>query len=493
MKLKIFVAVFFFAAVSICDCGNIRKPAVAGGFYPEDPAELTAMVDKFLSGASRVELGGRLVALICPHAGYVYSGGVAGWSYKNIRPRDWDTVVILGTSHSYPFKGAALYANGIFETPLGEFPVNEKFCAELMKASPLFEDSPSLHSQEHSVEVQLPFLARVFGKPVPIVPIVMNSDDPEECREIGLALAKTAKGKRVLLIASSDFSHYPPSALCTKTDQTALSAIETMDPEFLREADRILLNRKEKNLACILCGESAVISVMYAAKELGANSPRILQYMNSGSMPGGDTGRAVGYAAVAFVQSRDKAKKDITLKPYQKKYLLQFARQTIKNYLDNNKEPEFPLSDVPEYNLPGAVFVTLTKNKNLRGCVGTIQPVYTLEEAVGHSALSAAFEDHRFSPLSRYELSAVKVEISILSPLRKVKNADEIIPMKDGVVVRRGGSSGLFLPQVWEQIPDKDAFLSELCDQKAGLSRNAWKDASTELYTFRVDNFSEGE
>jgi hypothetical protein len=240
---------------------------------------------------------------------------------------------------------------------------------------------------------------------------------------------------------------------------------------------------------------------MYAAKELGADKAQILHYENSGDVTG-DRTRVVGYGAAAFYKKgtalesgKNKSKTEKKMSGFDiseknQKELLKVARLSIENNLKTKQYSNYKTSD-PELLTPAAVFVTLTINGNLRGCIGTTEPHAPLYEAVNQLAVAAAVEDYRFAPLTLNELAKTRIEISVLSPLTKVASADEIKEGVNGVVVRRGGKSGLFLPQVWEQIPKKEEFLNELCWQKAGLEPAAWKDPQTELYTFTVFAFEE--
>ncbi|MCB4755803.1 MAG: AmmeMemoRadiSam system protein B [Elusimicrobia bacterium] len=470
--------------------GVDRPPVVAGSFYPGDANTINQMVDQYLAQANPPPLQGDLVALLVPHAGYVYSGPTAAYSYKRLG-KDVKTVVLLGPSHQVPIKGAAVWAKGSFATPLGKIPIDEELAAKILAQSKLIEDSTRPHEPEHSLEVQLPFLQKVLAD-FKIVPILMNNDDLKVCREVGEAIAGAIRGRKVALVISSDLSHYPSSDLARRVDQTTICSLERMDPEFFLMTSQTLMARGEKALACTLCGDAALLTGLYAALELGANRAVELHTTNSGEVPEvGDTSRAVGYAAVALVKGPSRVPKGFPLKDENKKYLLTQARQSIKEGLDGKDYQPMALSNTPALNLPAAVFVTLTLNKRLRGCIGTTEPRSALLEAVRAFAREAAFRDPRFRPLEKKELEAVHIEISILSPPERIKNHTEIVPGKHGVVVRQGFHSGLFLPQVWEQIPVKEEFMSELCSQKAGLPPDCWKGSDVTLSVFTTDVFEE--
>lgn len=464
-----------------------REPAVAGQFYPADPAELARVVDSYLVPPKDLKPPATITAVLAPHAGYEYSGRLAGLAYAGAADA-YDTVVILATGHTEAVKGAALLASDSYKTPLGAVEPDRALAAALMKASPLFEDRPSAHLREHAVEVQLPFLQRRLKKPFKLLPAVLNTDDAAALKKVGAVLAAALKGRRALIVVSSDFSHYPRQADAAASDGAMRLAIETMDADLFLEAQRFILRKGVPGLDTCACGSAAVAAGMEAARLLGARS--FVTYKVSDSYaesPGGGPGRVVGYIAGAFTPAG--APPGLALSAGQKAALLKEARRTIERRFDGEEQPA-GLSPDPRLNLPGAVFVTLTEAGRLRGCVGTVSPAMTLSDAVRYGAFSAAFRDGRFNPLGKGELPGVEIEISVLSPMKQVQPGD-IKPKAQGVLLVKGGQSGLFLPQVWEQIPGKEEFMGELCEQKAGLPRDCWKDPAAKLYSFTVDSFDE--
>lgn len=467
-----------------------REPVVAGRFYPGDRAELSKAVDSYLAAGEKLKKPeGRVTAVLVPHAGYVYSGKLAGMAFHFIED-NYDTVVVLATGHTEGVKGAALLAGDFHKTPLGKVLPDRKLAAKLAKASALFEDRPSAHLREHAVEVELPFLQRRLKKPFRLLAAVMNTSDLEEARAVGRALGKALKGRKALLVISADLSHYPSRADAAAADGAVKLAVESMDPSLLWHTTRFILAKKVPGLDTCACGEAAMIAGMEAARALGARSFRALKLSNSyDEYPAGDPGRVVGYLSGLFLSSGKPA--DLSLTPALEHKLLEEARLTIKRQFAGEDQPR-GLDPEPRLNLPGAAFVTLTKNGALRGCIGTVIPGMTLMDAVRYGAYSAAFRDTRFPALREEELKDVKIEISLLSPMKESRPG-EIKPRRHGVMVRRGGSSGLFLPQVWEQIPDKEDFMGELCEQKARLPRGCWKEKGTDLYTFTADAFEEEE
>ena len=484
MRIILLCASVLFATAALSPA---REPAVAGQFYPADRVELTSFVDAALSAGGQ-KPAGTVTAVLVPHAGYEYSGGMAGLAFK-FTDDAYDTVVILATGHTEAVKGAALLASDYYETPLGRVQPDRELAAALMKASPLFEDRPSAHAREHSIEVELPFLQRRLKKPFKLLAATLNTGDLAALKKIGAALASALRGKKALIVISTDFSHYPDKATAAASDGAMLLAVRSMDPGLVWSASRILLAKKVPGLETCACGEAALEAGMEAARLLGAASFFPLKISNSYSEdPGaGDPGRVVGYISGLFLRSGGPQYP--SLSKAQKEALLRAARLTLEDSFAG-KEPPAGLEADPRMDLPGAVFVTLTEGGALRGCVGTIEPVMTLMDAARYGAYSAAFRDDRFRPLSAAELPKVRLEVSVLSPLKPVTVAD-IKPGRHGVVAVRDGHSGLFLPQVWEQIPAKEDFLGELCAQKAGLPRDCWKDGKTQLYSFTVDAFQE--
>ncbi|MBI2193637.1 MAG: AmmeMemoRadiSam system protein B [Planctomycetes bacterium] len=475
--------------VSLPGLAQERAPAVAGAFYPGEPEELRRSVQTLLDKATEQALPGKPLAMLVPHAGYVYSGETAACAYKSLRG-DWDTYLILGSGHRYPVEGAALYAKGSFRTPLGNVPVNEVLCQKLLAECSHILDSPRAHEGEHSIEVQLPFL-QVQKREFSIVPMVMNLGAPETLQRIGQAIARSIRDENVLILISSDLSHYPTQEIAQVVDQTTLRSLEFLDPAYFRITSRGMMARRLPGLSCTSCGEAAVLSGLYASLELGADQTVLLRYLNSGDVPQvGDPSRVVGYASMAFVHTGTNGRRMLPkLGDSEKVILHQLAVNTLLERMGGRPLPSSPVFKNPELNLAAPVFVTLKKEGKLRGCIGTVSPQQPLPEAVQLYALKAALEDVRFPPVQRDEVPQLDIEISILSPFQRVLNAEEIQPKMHGVAVSRGGESGLFLPQVWENIPEKERFLSELCSQKAHLPADAWKQPDTALFVFTVEKF----
>jgi len=264
---------------------EIREPAVAGAFYPDKPDVLSRDVKKYLENSKKEKIEGDIVALISPHAGYMYSGQVAAYAYKLVEGRAFDSVVVVAPSHRVLFKGASLYNRGGYRTPLGIVPIDTELSKKMMERRKEIQFLPEAHSQEHSLEVQIPFL-QVVLKTFNLIPIVMEPYwSWETCQYLASAIAEGAKGKKVLLIASSDLSHFHSYDKAVNLDRIVLSYIDRFDPEGL--------NRDLKGERCEACGGGPVVTIMLAAKMLGANRGRVLKYANSGDVTG-DRSRVVG-------------------------------------------------------------------------------------------------------------------------------------------------------------------------------------------------------
>jgi hypothetical protein len=474
----------------------VRAPAVAGAFYPGDAKELADEVKRDLGQVAPVKAPGELVALIVPHAGYTYSAPVAAYAYRQLEGKHFDTVVVIGPSHRFPFEGIALSTADAWATPLGQVAVDRAGCEALLKSDAKASLNEAVHGPEHSIEVQLPFLQSTL-KDFKVLPVLMVDFSDGNCAAAAKALADNARGKSVLLVASSDMSHYPAYEDATRVDGQTLSAIQTMDPQQVEAATHKLMGSGVRNLETCLCGEGPVKTVLMACKLLGADKVQVLRYANSGDVPAGQRDRVVGYGAVAIYRPPGRAGKEAAemtqgsdeLNERQQQRLLTVARQTIETYVRTGKVLQVDETD-PALLRKGAAFVTLRIEGMLRGCIGSLEPEAPLIHTVRDRAISAAAEDPRFPPASVRELPDLEIEISVLSPLRKAASYEEMVMSKHGVIVEQGGRRGVFLPQVADETGwDRDTFLSHLCSDKAGLPADAWKRGAA-LYLFTVQAFS---
>lgn len=482
------------------ETASVRTACVAGQFYKADAGKLAQEVRGYLEAAQVPEIADAIIAIMAPHAGYEFSGTVAGYAYATLEDRSYDTVILVGPSHrGIPLSGAALSSYDFWKTPLGKVPVNQEMNEKLLAASSRFKLNDAAHSDEHSLETQLPFLQSVL-KDFSIVPIVFSDFGPHNTQPIGQAIASVADEK-TLLVISTDLAHYPVAEQTDLVDSEILQAICSLDVDTVYAADKELLARGIPNLHCTCCGLGPVVAIIGAAKSLGAIRAELLHSANSADAEPRTGSRCVGYGAVVFMGERQagtsaaasSAEASTELDGAQQQYLLKLARSTLEAYLDSGKLVEIATSD-PAMHQQRAVFVTLTKAGELRGCVGQIMPRYSLAQAIREAAISAAVRDHRFTPVTRAELDGLHIEISVLSPMEPVGSYTDIEVGKHGVMVVRGRRNGVFLPQVGpEQGWDRQQMLENLCSHKAGLPPDAYKDPQTELYVFTAQVFGEPE
>jgi len=463
--------------------GKIRPPAVAGSWYPSIAGELTELVDSFLGEAERMD--GEPIAILVPHAGYDYSGAVAAYGFKQMEGIPYDVAVIIAADHQAPLSNPiSVWAEGGFETPLGTVAVNKGLAEKLIAADPQYISfDPDAHEGEHPIEIELPFLQRVCPT-CSIIPILMGSDDDEAVNALANALLSVLPGHRAVVIASSDLSHYPSYDDALRVDEATLDAILTGDITRVRQSIKETMAKGIPNLATCACGEAPILVTMKVAAGLGADTITLLTYHNSGDLPFGDPKQVVGYGAVMFWHYQPP---DLTEE--QKKTLLALARSTLEENLKSKTIPPYNTSD-PALTRHSGVFVTLTKNSELRGCIGRMWADLPLYQAVQEMAVQAATSDPRFPPMTSEELNQVKIEISVLSPLRRLTDLEQIKIGTHGLVIHKSGHQGVFLPQVpVEQGWDKNTYLDNLC-LKAGLDENCWKENPV-LYSFTAIVFGE--
>ena len=490
---KVF-ACFFLLTISFCCVScvgteNERHPFVSGSFYPADKSTLSAMIDDFLSKVpDQAKPEGEIVALISPHAGYIYSGQTAAYGYKLIEGLKFDTVILLGVYHKAGFPGASLWRSGDWETPLGTVPIDKELADALYKENKSFWFTQDAHLTEHSLEVQVPFLQKVL-KNFKIVPILMSRPSMKDSRFLAQAIAKHIQGKKVLIIVSTDMSHYYPDAEARIMDKETLGLLEKEDSEGLL--------MESSNGQVELCGIAATVAALETAKEIGNTKTKVLKYATSADATG-DTSRVVGYGSLVIYKTGEKARPATkkadeaeALSGEQEKELIKIARQTLDSYIQNGQVPEFTVTD-PVLKADRAVFVTLREFGDLRGCIGRLTPEEPLYLAVRNMTIESATRDPRFRPVGPRELKNIKIEISVLSLPKRIASADEIVMGKHGVIVKQGFSSGVFLPKVADETAwSKREFLNELCSQKAGLPPDCWNQAETELYVFTSHDFKE--
>ena len=468
----LFIAALIVFTAGLCPAAE-RPPAVAGSFYPADPGELAYQVDKFLDKVPTPESGGEIIAIIVPHAGYLYSGQTAAYDYKQLAGRGYDTVVVIGASHHFRYNTIAVPAVDAFITPLGRVPVDRDFVQKLARISDkiVIDDTPE--ANEHAIEVQLPFLQRTL-KNFKIVPVLFGDISLSNCQTLAYALSLLVDD-RTLIVISSDWSHYYKDETARKLDARGIKLVLDDDLQGFIKA----LSEGETEA----CGAPAIITGLLLAPALGANRTELLKYNNTGDATG-DRTSVVGYAALVLSRQEPQLSED------EQRKLLKIARRTIGAVLAKKAPPLFEPVE-PNLNDRRGVFVTLKEQGRLRGCIGYILPVKPLFQSVQETALLAAGHDSRFAPVQADELKNLAIEISVLSRLRRVGDVAEVKIGSDGLYIVNGEKTGLLLPQVAvEQGWDRAEFLKEVC-LKAGLPADAWHDAGSTIYRFTAEVFSE--
>ncbi|MCX5657886.1 MAG: AmmeMemoRadiSam system protein B, partial [Candidatus Omnitrophica bacterium] len=454
--------------------------AVSGMFYPAEPAKLREMINGFLTKVPSEDIKGELKGLIVPHAGYEFSGGVAAFAYKPLAGKTFDSVIILGLSHRVAFEGISVCKRD-FATPLGIVRVNQELADKIISHSNDIKFDMLPHLYEHSIEVEIPFLQVSLGN-FSFVPVLMRNMNLSYCQVLADAIYGAINGKNVLVVASSDMSHYHDYNTAVKIDKFTLDLIKE---NKIEELGRAIEESKAE-----LCGSGPVITLMLLMKKIGADKIKILKYANSGDATS-DYSKVVGYTAVAFSSSdKDKEEKE-QLSKEARKELLDIARRSIEIFLKYNKIPEIKIKH-PELMQGRGAFVTLKKNGRLRGCIGNFEPAPLYLQAQ-NMAISAATRDRRFVSMNLAELKDIEIEISVLSPMKEVYSVDEIIAGRHGIYVKYGPNNGCYLPQVALEAGWTSEELVRSCFlEKAGLPEDMWEKGAR-VFTFTAEVFSEKE
>ncbi|MDF1534921.1 MAG: AmmeMemoRadiSam system protein B [bacterium] len=460
---------------SIASAKSVFEPVVAGGFYPADAAKLRALVRSCIDSAGLPSVKGEILGLVAPHAGYVYSGPVAGYAYRELKGRKYDIVVIMAPSHTAPLNGVSILDVDAYRTPLGEVPVDRKSVRALIDQIPWISHVPALFTREHSMEVQLPFLQVALEPGFSIVPAVMGTADPDLATAFATVLARQFRGRKVLFVASSDMSHY--------LEYDAAKIKDTGTLKIIGNGEIDTLYRRCSTRESELCGLGPVQTVMHLAEKMGIEGGTLLRYSNSGDTAGNRT-RVVGYGSFAFVNPAGE------LALADKQALLVLARNTLEQYVRTGKRPDI-VPGSSALKEPGAAFVTLKRRGELRGCIGQLRPTMPLYQSVVEMAVSSCSRDMRFTPVKAEELPDIRVEVSVMSPFMKVGGVEEVEVGRDGLYLTWHGRSGVLLPQVpGEQGWDRGEYLKAIC-RKAGLPDKTWEKPGAELYRFSAQVFSE--
>ena len=450
---------------------KIRKPAVAGQFYPLSPEELREDVESYLAAEETDPPAQNVRIMIAPHAGYVFSAPVAAKVYARI-PRDTKTVFLIGPSHHKWFSGVHVTDAGCYETPLGKVAVNGEIVNKL-SACPLCVRAQGAEDKEHCLEVHIPFL-QVLLNDFTIVPLITGKVGVKDAAEMLLPFLDDTTA----IIASSDLSHFLSQEQAREVDDGTVSTILSGDGEGFMEG----------------CGDTAMRIAMEIAARKGLSAEILDSRTSFETAPQyGDPHRVVGYAAVAFVKRGAGEDEADDFNPQEKEYMIGLARKTLELSV-NGKDAEVSTPESAKLAQYYGCFVTLKSMGQLRGCIGNIEPVRPLYKSVIENTVSAAFRDPRFPKVKANELEDISIEVSVLTKPAPLEfgSPDELlaklIPFEHGVILKFGSRQSTFLPQVWEQIPNKIIFLEHLA-MKAGMGKDDWKRA--DVWVYRAVHFSE--
>ena len=503
VRLHIAVLLAAFAAMinpvqmsSYSEPRNVRKAAVAGTFYPASAKEIQSKISPWLHPVAD---GPAPQAFIVPHAGYVFSGEVAASAYSRIpRGHEYKRIFLLGPSHRVGFNAASVQTHfSLAETPMGKVPIDIEVGKELVSMGEgAFTFRADAHDREHCLEVQLPFLQTIFKEVPPVVPIVIGSQHLDVLEKIAEVLSPYYNADNLFII-SSDFSHYPSSGDARKSDIFLAEAITSGGLETFLNALRQIDKMDFAGEDTAACGANAIavlLSVM-DAQGPGYYTAEHVMYRNSGDSAYGDKDRVVGYNSIVFTRKEKAA--DVPedhlfcFSPEEKAAMVATARQAICSALSIPFDGDArPVGILKESGY--GVFVTLHLNGHLRGCIGRFTSDDTLAGTICDMARSAAFHDPRFPVLSRNEAFQIDIEVSVLSPLKKIDSIDEFKLGRDGIYMIKGRNHGTFLPQVAGETGwNTEQFLGHCARDKAGIGWDGWKDA--DLYTYQTEVVKESE
>jgi AmmeMemoRadiSam system protein B/AmmeMemoRadiSam system protein A len=480
--MKVFSRILLLGVIFMaqnCESKEYRASPHAGSWYPDSKNKLNSMIDDFLSKA-RSKAHGEIKALIAPHAGYIYSGQVAAYAYKTVENKTFDAVIIIGPSHYHGFSGTSIDTMTGRITPLGTVEFDLDLARAIIDYDKRITNEPLAHGQEHSVEIQVPFVQKVI-KTFKAVEIVMGSQDYEMCEILADAILAATEKKNVLIVASSDLSHFHDQNEATILDERVIESVSAFDPE--------MLYRRLTKDSCEACGGAPIITAMIIARGKGATQAQPLMYATSGDVSGDYSRGVVGYLAAALLKpEKIEVGVDLGFSDDEKKTLKQIARQSVEAAVRGKTLPKIK-NITDNLKQPYGIFVTLKKHGNLRGCIGLIiadQPLYVSCQKM---ARAAALEDYRFPPVNTKELDDLDIEISILTPPEQVKDFSDIVIGRDGLIIRQGDYQGLLLPQVATEYNwTVEQFLEQTC-YKAGLPEDAYKLKETIIYKFSAEVF----
>jgi MEMO1 family protein len=490
--------IFLFIVLLITGTMNIfpqerrvdREPVAAGRFYLADKDDLLKNIENLFQTCTKAPAGLNVRAIISPHAGYVFSGKTAASAFSALsKDAVYSNIFIIGSSHIMSFNGASVYNRGDYITPLGSIKVNTVIANKLKESFKCFNYPVTAHSQEHSIEVQIPFIQFYFRNKSSIVPIIIGTDNKNTIKDIAAAL-KPYFIPENLFVISSDFSHYPSYKDAQTVDKLTADAIISKNINNFLKTLNTNSSKGYPGLVTSMCGWTSGLTLLYLAEDNPDLIFMKLDYSNSGDSGYGDKQGVVGYNAIALIEEKRKGQnaggdsEEVKFTKDEADKLIAIARNSIRSKLYNTKKEELLPGELPAiFRRNMGAFVTLKINGNLKGCIGRFISSDPLYQVVDQMALASAFEDSRFSPLTKTELEKTDIEISVLGPLKKINNISEIVLGKHGIYIKKDFRSGTMLPQVaTENRWTVEQFLGYTSRDKAGLGWTGWKEAEIYIY-----------
>jgi len=436
----------------------IREPAVSGQFYPSSPEELKKMIRGMVDEKAIKE---DVIGYYAPHAGFIYSGPVVGATASRVNFRD--TVVILGPSHTGVGEPFSILTEGTWRTPLGDVEIDTVLAKAILANSSHLREDRLAHLQEHSIEVQLPFI-QYFRPDIKFVPILLSHTSAAIYRSIGMAITKAIKdtAKKVVIVASGDMNHYESQKITHTKDRQAIESILKLEPVELLE--------RVRDFKISMCGYGTVACLIYAAKEFGTVKTELVKYQTSGDITH-DFSAVVGYAGILF-------------KGVNESVPVKLARETVESFITRGEIPH-PKNIPLEMKGKAGVFVSLHKGDELRGCIGTIEPdEANIAQEIIRNAVQAATRDPRFNPVTAKELPELEYSVDVLTEPEPVNSEQDLDPKKYGAIVEAGWRRGLLLPDL-EGVDTVKRQL-EICRMKAGIG----PEEPVTLYRFEVKRYN---
>jgi hypothetical protein len=470
---------------------TVRAPSCAGGWYPAKPNKLNALLDKLLTEAPPPPVEGKPLALVSPHAGYRFSAPVAAAGYSCLRGHSYTRVFVIAFSHrsSHSYSGVEVPGEfTAYQTPLGMVPIDRRICDDLLTKS-IFLSKPGVETGEHSLELQLPFLQKTLSE-FRLVPLLVGRMTEQQYAQAAQAILPWID-ENTLLVASSDFTHYGSRFNYLPFTEDVPENLRRLAEQAADPITKCDFDGFRKHLAetkDTICGRNPISLLLRILSMQGGAEATRAAFDTSGNLTG-DWSSSVTYQSFVFTRRPG------TLGQLERRQLLHLARQTVTAHLQGGALPKPDRSMLPAALLAdGACFVTLENQGRLRGCIGNMAAREPLFKNVIHNAVNAC-QDRRFvnNPVTAGELDRLHIEISYLTPMKRIQDPTDIIVGRHGLMITLGYNRGVLLPQVAARYGwTRQEFLQQVC-RKAGLPIDAWKNPAAELYSFEAEVFGEPE